>query len=136
MDLAKFVSLLSSKSIWLACSDTFKDKREGIFNSAMRQELVEIYQRIHLMENVSETALVKNVDNFQAHLVRNMFLSCWHKSLEENMVMWEVYGQTHVVGYIKGKSAISIARNFKGKQRNFTGEGILGERLFCLDRWP
>lgn len=27
-----------------------------------------------------------------------------------------------VVGYLKGKSAIAIARKFKGKQRNFTGE--------------
>ena len=29
---------------------------------------------------------------------------------------------SHVVGYIKGKSAISIARQFGGRQRNFTGE--------------
>jgi putative transposase len=27
-----------------------------------------------------------------------------------------------VVGYLKGKSAIEIARRFSGKQRNFTGE--------------
>ena len=27
-----------------------------------------------------------------------------------------------VVGFIKGKSAISIARNFMGRKRNFTGE--------------
>jgi putative transposase len=27
-----------------------------------------------------------------------------------------------VVGYIKGKSAIHIARNYGGRQRNFTGE--------------
>ena len=29
---------------------------------------------------------------------------------------------SNVVGYMKGKSAISIARNFKGRQRSFTGE--------------
>ena len=29
---------------------------------------------------------------------------------------------SNVVGYIKGKSAISIARHFGGRQRNFTGE--------------
>jgi len=29
---------------------------------------------------------------------------------------------SNAVGYIKGKSAISIARNFGGRQRNFTGE--------------
>jgi putative transposase len=27
-----------------------------------------------------------------------------------------------VVGYIKGKSAIAIARRFGGRERNFTGE--------------
>ena len=27
-----------------------------------------------------------------------------------------------VIGFIKGKSAIAIARQFGGKQRNFTGE--------------
>jgi putative transposase len=29
---------------------------------------------------------------------------------------------SNAVGYIKGKSAISIVRNFGGRQRNFTGE--------------
>ncbi|TBT23710.1 hypothetical protein D5E80_24820 [Vibrio parahaemolyticus] len=43
MDLPKFLSLLSSESIWLARSDTFKDKREGLFHSAMRSELDRIY---------------------------------------------------------------------------------------------
>ena len=32
------------------------------------------------------------------------------------------YSVSNVVGYIKGKSAISIARHFGGRQRNFTGE--------------
>ena len=29
---------------------------------------------------------------------------------------------SQVVGYIKGKSAIHIARTYMGRQRNFTGE--------------
>ena len=32
------------------------------------------------------------------------------------------YAVSSVVGYIKGKSAIAIARQFGGRQRNFTGE--------------
>ena len=32
------------------------------------------------------------------------------------------YSVSNVVGFIKGKSAISIARHFGGRQRNFTGE--------------
>jgi putative transposase len=32
------------------------------------------------------------------------------------------YSVAQVVGYIKGKSAIAIARQFAGKKRNFNGE--------------
>jgi len=32
------------------------------------------------------------------------------------------YAVSNIVGYIKGKSAIAVARQFKGKQRNFNGE--------------
>ena len=34
------------------------------------------------------------------------------------------YAVANVVGYIKGKSAIQIARTFGGRQRNFTGENF------------
>ena len=34
------------------------------------------------------------------------------------------YSVSNVIGYIKGKSAISIARNFAGKRRNFTGQNF------------
>src|SRR5512143_3609082 len=32
------------------------------------------------------------------------------------------YAVSHVIGYIKGKSAIHLARTFGGRQKNFTGE--------------
>ena len=32
------------------------------------------------------------------------------------------YSVSSVIGYIKGKSAIAVARQFGGKQRNFSGE--------------
>lgn len=34
------------------------------------------------------------------------------------------YAVSQVVGYIKGKSAIHIARTYMGRQRNFTGENF------------
>jgi len=36
----------------------------------------------------------------------------------------------YVVGYIKGKSAISIARRFMGKTKNFTGENFWARGYF------
>ncbi len=32
------------------------------------------------------------------------------------------YSVSQVVGFIKGKSAIAIARNYMGRKRNFTGQ--------------
>ena len=34
------------------------------------------------------------------------------------------YAVSNVVGYLKGKSAIQIARQFGGRRRNFTGESF------------
>lgn len=34
------------------------------------------------------------------------------------------YSVSQVVGYIKGKSAIHIARNYSGRKRNFTGQSF------------
>src|SRR6478736_7585960 len=34
------------------------------------------------------------------------------------------YRVSEVVGYIKGKSAIAVAKKFGGKQRNFNGENL------------
>ena len=34
------------------------------------------------------------------------------------------YAVAEVIGYLKGKSAIAVARQFGGKQRNFSGENL------------
>jgi len=34
------------------------------------------------------------------------------------------YSVSQVVGYIKGKGAIHIARNYSGRKRNFTGQSF------------
>jgi len=36
----------------------------------------------------------------------------------------------HIVGFIKGKSAIAIARNFLGKRQNFTGQQFWARGYF------
>ncbi len=34
------------------------------------------------------------------------------------------YSVAQIVGFVKGKSAISIARNYRGRRRNFTGQNF------------
>jgi putative transposase len=40
------------------------------------------------------------------------------------------YAVSNVIGYIKGKSAISIARNLMGLKRNFTGQAFWARGYF------
>ena len=40
------------------------------------------------------------------------------------------YAVSNIVGYLKGKSAISIARKFQGRQKNFTGEHFWARGYF------
>ncbi len=43
------------------------------------------------------------------------------------------YSVAQVMGYIKGKSAIHIARGYAGRRRNFAQAALLGERLLGID---
>lgn len=48
--------------------------------------------------------------------------------------MFEYSAEVHRierVGYLKGKNAVAIARQFSGRQRNFTGE-VLGARGYFV----
>ena len=40
------------------------------------------------------------------------------------------YAVSNVVGYLKGKSAIQIARKYGGRSRNFTGENFWARGYF------
>lgn len=89
VDLAKFVSLLEKKALWLARSDTFKDKHEGRFPSEMRSSLSKIYRELP----TEPGSKIEGPEDFQDYLSRNAYISCWHKNSVENMVMWEIYGR-------------------------------------------
>lgn len=43
------------------------------------------------------------------------------------------YAVSNVFGFIKGKSAISIARTFRGKSEKFYRRKFLGQRFLCLN---
>lgn len=88
MTLAKFISLLDQKSLWLARTDTFRDKHEGRFPNEMRQAIEKAFESFR-----GEPSPIESAADFQDYLVKNTFMSCWHKNLDENIVMWEIYGR-------------------------------------------
>jgi putative transposase len=70
--------------------------------------------RKHLGEILKELAERKESRIVEGHLMPDHVHMC--------ISIPPKYSVSNVVGYIKGKSAIAIARRFGGRTRNFTGE--------------
>jgi len=70
--------------------------------------------RKHLGEIFHELARQRECKVVEGHLMLDHVHIC--------LSVPPKYAVSNVVGYIKGKSAVSIARHFGGRQRNFTGE--------------
>ena len=81
-----------------------KKRKKAIFG-ALRKELGSVFRELARQR---ECAVV------EGHLMIDHVHMC--------LSIPPKYSVSNVVGYIKGKSAITIARHFGGRQRNFTGE--------------
>ncbi|MFT3792675.1 MAG: IS200/IS605 family transposase [Rudaea sp.] len=81
-----------------------KRRRKKIFG-VLRKELVKIF---HELASHKESRIV------EGHLMPDHIHMC--------VSIPPKYAVSNVVGYLKGKSAITIARQFGGRTRNFTGE--------------
>jgi len=71
------------------------------------------YYETHLGERFRELTLQRESKVVEGHLMVDHVRMC--------LSIPPKYSVSNVVGYIEGKSAISIARHF-GRQRNFTGK--------------
>ena len=81
-----------------------KRRKKAIFGK-LRRYLGEIFR---------ELAKHKESEVVEGHLMPDHVHMC--------LSVPPKYSVSQVVGYIKGKSAITIARKFGGRARNFTGE--------------
>jgi putative transposase len=78
--------------------------------------------RRHLGEIFHQLAKQKGCEIVEGHLMADHVHMC--------LSIPPKYAVSNVVGFIKGKSAISIARNFRGKTKNFTGENFWARGYF------
>jgi putative transposase len=80
---------------------------------ALRKHLVEVF---HELTSHKESKIV------EGHLMHDHIHMC--------ISIPPKYAVSNVVGYLKGKSAITIARKFAGRRRNFTGETFWARGYF------
>lgn len=82
-------------------------RRKKVIFGELRQYMGEIFH---------ELARQKECEIVEGHLLKDHVPIC--------ISIPPKYAVSAIVGYIKGKSAIAIARQFAGKTRNYTGESF------------
>ena len=97
-------------------------KYHVVFIPKRRQKVIFGALRKHLGELFRELARQRGSKVVEGHLMADHVHMC--------LSIPPKYSVSNVVGYIKGKSAISIARHFRGRQRNFTGEEFWARGYF------
>ncbi|MBM7074365.1 IS200/IS605 family transposase [Shewanella sp. 202IG2-18] len=97
-------------------------KYHVVFIPKRRQKLIFGAIRKHLGEVFHQLANQKGIVIEKGHLMKDHVHMC--------LSIPPKYAVSNVVGFLKGKSAISIARNFKSRQRNFVGEEFWARGYF------
>ena len=85
-----------------------------VFIPKCRRKVIYGGLRQHLGEIFRELARQRECRVVEGHLMKDHVHIC--------LSVPPKYSVSNVVGFVKGKSAITIARHFGGRQRNFTGE--------------
>lgn len=117
MDVSKFLSFLGTSALWLARSNTLKDKREGSFSIKMKEELNVIYERLKATGKMPSDSSIKNAFDYEQHVKNNSYFTCWHKNADDNMVMWEIYG--------KSENSVAIKTNSSKLKNSFNLESVM-----------
>jgi hypothetical protein len=86
MDLAKFVSLIQSRSLYLARLDKLADSYEGTITSRTADGINEFFKQI------GSTNTYKTMSKLFQESRQTTFVSCWHVNEHESEAMWRLYG--------------------------------------------
>ena len=97
-------------------------KYHVVFIPKRRRKVMFAQLRKHLGELFHDLAKQKGCEIVEGHLMADHVHMC--------LSIPPKYAVSNVVGFIKGKSAISIARTFRGKSKNFTGENFWARGYF------
>jgi putative transposase len=97
-------------------------KYHVVFIPKRRKKVIFGGIRKYLGKMLHELAVQKGCQIVEGHLMTDHIHIC--------ISIPPKYSVSNVVGYIKGKSAIGIARHFLGKSRNFSGENFWARGYF------
>ncbi|GAB6269729.1 MAG: DUF2971 domain-containing protein [Smithella sp.] len=87
LDTAKYIDFLQGRELFFCRGDQFEDKYEGSFTSSLKNAIEQAYRKNHIAMTYEE---------FKKRLRERVFVNCWHKSPNDSMAMWQLYGKTNL----------------------------------------
>lgn len=95
MTLAKLLSLLQERSLWLSRADLLGDPHEGSVGPRGLQDRNERLRRFGAEtghpEELTET-MIESMSIVTHRYTRHHYVNCWHMSQYESAAMWQIYG--------------------------------------------
>ena len=120
MDLAKLLSLVNKRELYLRRLDLLPDKFEGTFPRRVLAWLTDVYSRSKDSQFTQPSAaeVAKSHLDFASQTRKQMYVNCWHLGNHESEAMWRIYcgedGVAIVLPYIALRSAISTGNAWIG----------------------
>mgnify|MGYP001386886169 CR=1 FL=1 len=110
------------KNVQSLCHSVWDCKYHVVWIPKYRRKVLFGRIRKHLGDVIRELARQRESQVLEGHLCSD--------HVHVYLAIPPKYAVAQVVGYIKGKSAIHIARTFGGRTRNFTGEHFWARGYF------
>lgn len=136
MDLAKFISLLKDRALYMTRADKLEDSFEGAVcseeDSEKYDEALNEYYTDLLEGKAVPEKLIEDEHKANRLLRKNSYLNCWYEGEHESMAMWRLYAS--------GKEAKGVAIKTKvGQLKKAIGRIVEIGRIDYIDylrEWP
>ncbi|NVJ10994.1 hypothetical protein HUW63_38115, partial [Myxococcus sp. AM001] len=86
LDTAKFLDYATSQKLFLCRADKFEDQFEGSFTQSIRHAIEKSYH---------DNQIAYTYEQFKERLRQSIYVNCWHKSPNDSMAMWKLYGASN-----------------------------------------
>ena len=113
LDFTKYVSLLSSQSIFFSRSDLFDDPYEGSTTQANIKRRKDIYKKNNIPDET-----FKQMSYLLEKVRQWTYVNCWHMNEHESAAMWKLYAKTN--------EAVAIQSTYHKLKNCLSGKAYLG----------
>lgn len=136
LDLAKFISLLKDKALFMTRADKFEDQFEGavcsLNDSAKYDEALTEYYSGLFEGKVVPDKLIEDEHKVNQLIRMNSYINCWYEGEHESMAMWKLYAS--------GNEAKGVAiKTTVGRLKKAIGHLVEIGRIDYIDyskEWP